>query len=320
MVAATSAPMCRQKRTSGSSCCAGVAFLAGAAKRVVGIIALSRGVVDHAVMQRPAPVPPPWAADPLADYLARLRTQRQMSDHSVTAYRRDLGQFFCFVATLGGDSVAGVDRSVVREFVADLHAAGYARRSIARKLSAIRSFYRDAARRGLVTANPADGVSRPKLDRPLPKALTRRQMEGALEAVTGDEPKDLRDRAILETLYATGLRVSELAGLHVADVSAGQDSLVVRGKGSKVRVVPIGAQARTWLDRYVNEGRGPLLGDRTSPALWIGSRGADNAPALSRMLFVIHLRHICWKAAPTCVRCNSSWATLNSVPHRFTLP
>ncbi len=226
-------------------------------------------------MQRPAPVPPPWAADPLADYLARLRTQRQMSDHSVTAYRRDLGQFFCFVATLGGDSVAGVDRSVVREFVADLHAAGYARRSIARKLSAIRSFYRDAARRGLVTANPADGVSRPKLDRPLPKALTRRQMEGALEAVTGDEPKDLRDRAILETLYATGLRVSELAGLHVADVSAGQDSLVVRGKGSKVRVVPIGAQARTWLDRYVNEGRGPLLGDRTSPALWIGSRGAD---------------------------------------------
>lgn len=217
---------------------------------------------------------PDWAAGPVAAYLERLTTQRRLSPHSVDAYRRDLQQFFDYADRAGVRSVSAVERRVLRRYLGFLDTCGYARRSVARKASAVRAFYRDAARRGLVDANPAEGLGRPKRPGSLPHALPRRALGDLLDGLDGGNPIDLRDRAILETLYAAGLRVGELAALTVDEVR-NAERLRIRGKGNRDRMVPLGAQARLAIDRYVTRGRQELLGSRMSDALWIGSRGAD---------------------------------------------
>jgi len=233
-------------------------------------------VAQHHLMPRQSSPPPPdWIADDLGRYLERVRVHRDLSPHSVGAYDRDLRQFFAFADSRGVTDIGDVDRATMRAYLGHLHDAAYARRSIARKASSVRAYFRDATKRGTLAIDPTAGVAQPKLDRPLPKALTQRQMAAALDGVTGVEPVDIRDRAMLEILYATGVRVSELVELQVRDVGAGQTTITVTGKGRKDRLVPIGTQARHWLDRYLLEGRGRLTGDRTSDALWIGGRGSD---------------------------------------------
>lgn len=218
-----------------------------------------------------------WYAGRLDAFLRRLESQRGLSPNTVAAYRRDLGQFFEFAAGLGETEVGGVGRDVIRAYLADLAAQGYARRSLSRKTSAIRSFYEDAVRRGEAPANPAGRLSRPKPHRTLPQALSQGMTAALLEAVDGDDPRALRDRAILETLYATGMRVSELASLTAAEVR-GRDRLTVKGKGGRERIAPVGAAAREALERYLRDGRPSLLGGRASPALWIGGRGIPMSP------------------------------------------
>ena len=148
-------------------------------------------------------------------YLSRLESQRGLSGHTVAAYRRDLEQFFRFTDQRGVDGLVEIDRMAIRGFLGALDELGYARRSVARKTSAIRSFLADCVKRGNLEANPADALARPKIPRTLPQALTQRDTTSLLDSVDGDDPKSLRDRAVLETLYATGLRVSELASLTV---------------------------------------------------------------------------------------------------------
>ena len=155
--------------------------------------------------------------------------------------------------------------------MAQLTTRGYSRRSVARKLSATRSFFSDAARRGLVPANPAEGIRQPKRPAALPKALPARGLANLLDSMDGDKPVDLRDRAILEVLYSSGLRVSELASLRLRDV--GSDMLRILGKGSKQRVVPLGRAAQQAVGAYVAEGRPHLAGQGAGEALWIGVRG-----------------------------------------------
>jgi len=223
---------------------------------------------------RMLPPLPEWAVESVAGYLARLRDQRGLSANSVDAYRRDLQQFFDYADRAGVVSVGAVDRRLLRKYLGYLDSAGYARRSVARKASSVRAFYRDAAHRGAVEANPAESLPRPKRPRSLPHALPQGALANLLEAIDGADPISLRDRAILETLYATGLRVGELAALHVDSV-VDRDRITVRGKGDRDRMVPLGAQARRAIARYVSEGRRKLMGSRMTPALWIGSRGAD---------------------------------------------
>ena len=217
------------------------------------------------------PEVPVWAEPAVAAYLARLESQRRLSMHTVAAYRRDLAQFFDFCDRNGVDSVTGVDRTLARRFLAFLDTRGYARRSLSRKSSAVRSFYTDGVRRGEWDSNPFEGVKRPKLDRPLPHAVPARTVAHALDAIDTSTPVGLRDRALLETLYATGMRVSELASLTVAD--AGSDTITVVGKGNKKRVVPLGAPARKALGDYVDRGRPHLAGSDAGVALWVGERG-----------------------------------------------
>jgi site-specific recombinase XerD len=210
-------------------------------------------------------------ADAVQDFVRRIEVERGLSPHTVAAYQRDLSQFAEFCERLGAVDVADVKRRTIRRYMSQLTTRGYSRRSVARKVSAIRSFFADAARRELVAANPAEGVRQPKRPRSLPKALPSRGLAEMLDNLPGKEPADLRDRAILEVLYASGLRVSELASMQVNDVDG--EMLRVLGKGQKTRVVPINASARTAVARYLAEGRPKLAGEQAYSVLWVGVRG-----------------------------------------------
>lgn len=213
----------------------------------------------------------PTLADAIADFIRRIEIERGLSRHTVTAYERDLAQLNDFCERLGAARVDEVNRKAIRRYMAQLTTRGYSRRSVARKLSAIRSFFRDATRRGLVPANPAEGIRQPRRPAALPKALPARGLADLLDSMDGDEPPDLRDRAILEVLYSSGLRVSELASLRVKDV--GSDLLRVIGKGNKTRVVPLGKAAQQAVDAYVANARPQLVGQGAGDALWVGVRG-----------------------------------------------
>ena len=222
--------------------------------------------------QRPAVRVPAWAERPLADYLGRLERERRLSVHTVAAYRNDLAQFFAHCDATGRRTLGDIDRRQVRSFLAHLNAEGYARRSVARKSAAVRAFFADAVRRDLLAADPTAGLAGPKRPRSVPRALPAHTVGPLLDAVGGDRPVDLRDRAIVEMLYATGLRVSELASLTLEDLPRG-DFLEVVGKGSRTRAVPLTGPARRALDRYVESGRPALAKPAAGGALWVGVRG-----------------------------------------------
>jgi site-specific recombinase XerD len=217
------------------------------------------------------PEPPDWAVESLDEYLDRCRIQRGMSPHTIDAYRRDLSQFFEFCARAGTRTIGDVDRRLIRRWLAQLDTRGYARTSVARKSSSVRAFYDDALRRDMVEANPAAGLHRPKQPQRLPRPLRPAAVAAVLDAIAGDEPVDLRDRALLEVLYATGLRVSEAAALTVADV-AGRDIVRTRGKGGRDRIVPLGGPARRALAAWIERGRPAMVAGATQD-LWIGVRG-----------------------------------------------
>jgi site-specific recombinase XerD len=214
---------------------------------------------------------PSWAKDAIAGYLSRLSIQRRLSPHTVAAYRNDLGQFADFCHGLGLTTWAAVDRQVVRQYLSDLADRAYSRRSIARKASAVRAFFTDQVRQGELKHNAAAEVARPKLPEHLPRALPSRVVREILDALPGATPIDLRDRAIMELLYGSGLRVSELASLTIDDL--GGDLLTVVGKGGKTRAVPVGGPARRAVADWVDRGRGHLAGGQERNALWVGARG-----------------------------------------------
>jgi integrase/recombinase XerC len=220
----------------------------------------------------PSTVVPAWAAVPLDGYLGRLSAERGLSPHTTAAYRRDLEQFFVFCDRLGLEDLSGVTRRVTRRFLAHLDTRGYARRSVARKASAVRAFFADAARRGVVATNPVAGLASPKRPHTLARAIPSGALGAMLDGVDSSDPISLRDRALLEMLYATGLRVSELASLHVGDVGRG-DFLTVDGKGRRQRAVPVSRPARRALDAYLDRGRPALAGADAAGALWVGARG-----------------------------------------------
>lgn len=228
-----------------------------------------------------SPFLPGWAEGSVAGFLQRVESQRSFSPHSISAYETDLTQFFSYLEEAGVRSVTEVTRADIRQFLGHLDQQGYARRSIGRKASAVRSFFGDLVRRDELAANPADGLRRPKTPGTLPHALTQRRAAVALDAIDGSDPIDLRDRAILETLYGTGVRVSELVGMTVDGVKD-RDRVTVRGKGGRDRLVPLGAQARAAIARYVERGRPELVRDRMTAAVWIGGRGADMDPRAIR--------------------------------------
>ncbi len=225
----------------------------------------------------PHPVAAPDALSRAIDgYLRHITVERGLAANTVSAYRRDLARYSTWLRDRGIVDAAAVGEADVSAFTQAARTAGdtsLSASSIARILSTVRSFHRYLAEEGLVDTDAAREVKPPKLGLRLPKAISIDEMERLLTATGGDDPLALRDRALLEMLYATGARISELVGLNVDDVQDG-DMIRVTGKGSKQRIVPVGSYARTALDAYLVRVR-PLFSarGRATPALFLGSRG-----------------------------------------------
>jgi integrase/recombinase XerC len=197
------------------------------------------------------------AAETLAAYLRSIEHGRQLSPHTVAAYRRDLDELVAFLDRhFKGEpwEWTAVDRLAVRGYLAELSRRGLARRSMARKLSAARSFFRYMYREDLVEANPARAVRSPKLERTLPSWLTRLEVERLFDVAQHGSAENTfrgtRDHAIVELFYATGMRLSELHGLDMAHLDLVGDQARVMGKGRKERIVPLGRPAVAALRRY----------------------------------------------------------------------
>jgi len=206
-------------------------------------------------------------------YINYLEAERNASAYTVRNYTTDLLDFFQFLRDKGVSSLKEVDRHVVRDYLSHLVERGFAKSRIACKLSAIRSFYRYLLREKMITASPVATTSSPKLDRRLPSFLTIEEIERLLEAPDLAKPQGQRDRALMELLYASGLRVSELVGLNLEQVNLNTNEIRVWGKGSKERVALIGEPAARALDSYLSQGRPKLLGKKRSNALFLNRYG-----------------------------------------------
>ncbi len=184
------------------------------------------------------------------DFLAWVEKERHYSDHTLRSYANDLSQFFEFCTDrLAGKPLAALTHADVRDFLGALLRYGYEKRSAARKLSSVKSFIRFLVRKGALRANPATAVKGPRLEQRLPGFLTQYQVREAL-GIKGDAEVVVRERAILETLYGSGLRAAELVGLNVPDVDFVAENIRVRGKGGKERIVPLGRAEKQALDEW----------------------------------------------------------------------
>jgi integrase/recombinase XerC len=208
----------------------------------------------------------PAARHGLEAFVAHLRDERGLSVHTVAAYRRDMTQFLQFAGRAGVTDPAQVEPLLLRRFLALQRTRGLAAASISRKAAALRTGFRFLARRGLVADNPAASLGVPRGPKRLPVVLKPREVDRLLAGPDPVDPVGLRDRAILELLYATGIRVGELCGLRLGDVDLAADTVLVLGKGAKQRVVPFGEPARAALLDYLVKGRVAMLPGADPPA------------------------------------------------------
>jgi integrase/recombinase XerD len=215
---------------------------------------------------------------PVAAWLDHLRVERGLSENTLAAYQNDLGKLVAF-ARDERRPLLSLGHAELSEFLGRLRRRGLSARSQARHVHALRGFFRFAAREGLVERDPTENLRPPRTGRALPRYLTPRQVEDLLQAPQVEGPLGLRDRAILEVMYATGLRASEVVALEAASLDLTLGVARVLGKGRKERLVPLGREAQAWVQRYLEEARGRLAGRRPVRALFVSRRGA----ALSRM-------------------------------------
>ena len=213
-----------------------------------------------------------------------LLLEEGLSANTLDAYRRDLEGFARWLATRRRQ-LPSVKQEQLQQYLAAGAIKSKARTS-ARLLSSLKRFYRYAVREGLTKRDPTALLESPKLGRSLPKILTEEQVEKLLQAPNTATALGLRDRAMLETLYATGLRVSELVGLKLSQVSVGQGVVRIVGKGDKERLVPLGEEAVAWLQRYIKEARPDLVKRHASHAVFATARGA----AMTRQAFWHNLK------------------------------
>jgi integrase/recombinase XerD len=212
-------------------------------------------------------------------YLDHLTVERGLADNTLAAYRRDLARYAGFLRERGIRDAEEADDRTVAAFVAGLSASThgdgtpYRASSVVRTLSAVRSFHRFLLREGQAERDPAAAVVRPRLPRSLPRPLPVEDVLRLLDAPPPDDPAGLRDRAVLETLYGAGLRVSELTGLDVDDVDLEEGSVRVFGKGSKERDVPLGRYATDAIAAYLRRVRPGLATARSRSALFLNLRG-----------------------------------------------
>jgi integrase/recombinase XerD len=232
--------------------------------------------------------PPVNAADAAAidAFIERVWSESGLADNTLDSYRRDLEGFSRWLSARGL-ALDSVTRESLNAYLAARFAVGgrrgtgYSARSNARLVSCLRHFYRTRQRAGAIAEDPTVLLDAPKLPRPLPKALSESEVEALIRAPDVATPLGLRDRAMFELIYATGLRVSELVGLRTEQVNLRQGVLRVTGKGGKERLVPLGEMAQDWLERYYADARPTLLRGATVDAVFVTARRAG----MTRQMF-----------------------------------
>ncbi|NLV20777.1 MAG: tyrosine recombinase XerC [Syntrophomonadaceae bacterium] len=214
------------------------------------------------------------------DFLAHLRVEKSASNLTLLSYRTDLGQFFDFLSReyqkpLEELATEMINHKTVRKYLAEMQAAGLSRSTMARKLASMRSFVKYLCREDILPGNPIANVSTPKQDRKLPRFLYPTEIDMLLNAPDTTRAQGQRDKAILETMYASGMRVSELVAINLADIDWDEELILVRGKGNKERLSPIGRKAKIALLDYIEHGRAHLLqaGQQTSDAVFLNRFG-----------------------------------------------
>lgn len=230
----------------------------------------------------------PAAQAALADFLRHLAAERGLSTHTVRAYRGDVASLLDHAARLSRPDPGDLDLSVLRSWLARMRTAGAARSTLARRAAAARAFTAWGARTGLLADDVGSLLATPRAHRTLPAVLSPRAAAELVEGVEGDDPVALRDRALLELLYATGVRVGELVGMDVDDVDAGRRLVRVLGKGAKERSVPLGVPAAEAVQAWLRDGRPSLVRPGSGPALLLGVRGGRLDARTARR--VVHTR------------------------------
>ncbi|MDD2721455.1 MAG: site-specific tyrosine recombinase XerD [Gallionella sp.] len=221
-------------------------------------------------------------AELLDEFCDNLWLEDGLARNTLESYRRDLNKFAVWLEAGRGAPLLQADHGDVQGYLAHLFGVEAARASsAARNLSSLKRLYRYLLRQGRVATDPTLKIDTPKLPRNLPKTLTEQDVELLLAAPDVQTPLGLRDRTMFEVLYASGLRVSELVGLRLAQVSRDMGVLRVTGKGNKDRLVPLGEDALDWLERYLSDGRAVLLDGQVSDALFVTARGG----AMTRQMF-----------------------------------
>ena len=211
--------------------------------------------------------------DPLIEqFLDAIWMERGLSENTLAAYRNDLNGYARWLAGQPHSDLITAGRDDVQTYLAERVAASASPRSTARLLSTLRRFYAWLRRENRINEDPTALIEAPKLGRPLPKTLTEAEVEALLAAPDTETTLGLRDRTMLEVLYASGLRVSELVSLKLMQINLQQGVIRVTGKGNKERLVPLGDEALSWLQRYLEESRSALLNGQTCDALFVTQR------------------------------------------------
>jgi integrase/recombinase XerD len=224
-------------------------------------------------------------------FLDTLWMERGLSENTLAAYRNDLNGFARWL-TGRNRVLCAARRQDLLDYLAERVGAGARPRTTARLLSSLRRFYRYLVREGRLKDDPSARIDTPRIGRPLPDSLSEAEVELLLDAPDSGDPLGLRDRAMLELLYACGLRVSELVNVTIEQVNLTQGVVRLMGKGNRERLVPLGEEAAQWLQRYIREGRPALAGEVSARPLFITRRGK----AMTRQAFWYRLRHYAVKS------------------------
>jgi len=228
-------------------------------------------------------------AEQLVDrFLRHLEVERGVSPNTVRAYAADLSRYLEWAERSHVDPITLSHRQM-RSYLAELDRAHYARRTIARRLSSIRTFFAFLHTEGLVSSDPAAVLATPKIPARLPKVLPAESVTALLDAPDASTPAGLRDRAVLEVLYATGARVSEVSSLELGDVDLAQGQVKLMGKGSKERIVPLHRLAIDSVRTYLRDARPVLRSDASGELLFLSARGRQYSSDAIRRMFKRHL-------------------------------
>jgi integrase/recombinase XerC len=240
--------------------------------------------------------PPAELSAALDGFVRHLRSERGLSEHSVRAYRGDVSSLLEHLGRMGRTRLADLDLLALRSWLAGQSTRGMARSTLARRAAAARAFTAWAARQGLAPADPGALLATPRTGRTLPGVLRRDEADALLDvaglAADDESPVGLRDLAVLEVLYASGIRVGELCGLDVDDVDRSRRVVRVLGKGAKERTVPVGQPALRAVDRWLADGRPALATPTSGPALFLGARGRRVDPRTVRRAVHALLAHV----------------------------